>query len=218
MVDARSTFPVTKRADASTLSVVNLVKQNLPKFQSVLPGDVKVNYEFDQSPYVIRAIKGLTLEGGLGAILTGLMILLFLRDWRSALIVVINIPLSLMIAVLALWICHQTINIMTLGGLALAVGILVDEATVSIENIHTHLTRGRSLKLASRDATLETTAPRLLAMLCILAMFVPTLFMSGAAKAMFLPLSTRGRFFDGGLLRLIDHAGADPLGMVSPRA
>jgi multidrug efflux pump subunit AcrB len=191
LVNGRRTvyIPVTKRADASTLSVVNLVKKNIPRFQSVVPADVKVSYEFDQSPNVTRAIRGLTLEGGLGAVLTGLMILLFLRDWRSALIVVINIPLSLMAAVLALWISRQTINIMTLGGLALAVGILVDEATVSIENIHTHLTRGASLKRAALEATTETTVPRLLAMFSILAMFVPTLFMAGAAKAMFLPLS-----------------------------
>jgi multidrug efflux pump subunit AcrB len=191
LVNGRRTVyvPVTKRADASTLSVVNLVKANLPKFQSVLPADVKVSYEFDQSPYVTRAIRGLTLEGGLGALLTGLMVLLFLRDWRSALVVVVNIPLSLLGAVLALWVCQQTINIMTLGGLALAVGILVDEATVCIENIHTHLVRGSPLKRAAYDATVETTVPRLLAMLCILAMFVPTLFMVGAAKAMFLPLS-----------------------------
>src|SRR5712664_485441 len=191
LVNGRRTvyIPVTKRADASTLSVVNLVKKNIPKFQSAVPGDVKVSYEFDQSPYVTRAIAGLTLEGALGALLTGLMVLLFLRDWRSALIVVINIPLSLMGAVLALWITKQTINIMTLGGLALAVGILVDEATVCIENIHTHLTRGRPMARASLDATLETVGPRLLAMLCILAMFTPTLFMTGAAKAMFLPLS-----------------------------
>lgn len=191
LVNGRRTvyIPVTKRSDASTLSVVNLVKQNLARFQSVLPGDVKVSYEFDQSPYVTRAIQGLTLEGGLGAVLTGVMILLFLRDWRSALIVVINIPLALMAAALALWVSKQTINIMTLGGLALAVGILVDEATVCIENIHTHLAGGRSLRRAARDATTETSVPRLLAMFCILAMFVPTLFMSGAAKAMFLPLS-----------------------------
>jgi len=191
LVNGRRTVyvPVTKRSDASTLSVVNLVKKNLPRFQAVVPSDVKVSYEFDQSPYVTRAIRGLSLEGGLGAILTGLMILLFLRDWRSALIVVINIPISLLTAVLVLWISKQTINIMTLGGLALAVGILVDEATVCIENIHTHLTAGRSLKQAARDATTETTVPRFLAMLSILAMFVPTLFMTGAAKAMFLPLS-----------------------------
>ncbi len=191
LVNGRRTvyIPVTKRADASTLAVVNLVKQNLPRFQNAVPADVKVSYEFDQSPYVSRAIAGLTMEGALGAVLTGLMILLFLRDWRSALIVVVNIPLSLLAAVFALWLCHQTINIMTLGGLALAVGILVDEATVSIENIHTHLTRGRSIARAALDATVETTGPRLLAMLCILAMFAPTFFMVGAARALFLPLS-----------------------------
>ncbi len=191
LVNGRRTvyIPVTKRADASTLSVVNLVKQNLPRFQSVLPSDVRISYQFDQSPYVTRAIGGLTLEGGLGAVLTGLMVLLFLRDWRSALIVVINIPLSLMGAVLALWITRQTVNLMTLGGLALAVGILVDEATVCIENIHTHLLRGRSLARAALEASRETTGPRLLATLCILAIFSPTLFMTGAARAMFLPLS-----------------------------
>ncbi|MGH7971903.1 MAG: efflux RND transporter permease subunit, partial [Limisphaerales bacterium] len=182
-------IPVTKRSTASTLSVVNLVKANLAKFQSVLPADVKVSYEFDQSPYVTRAIGGLTLEGALGAVLTGLMVLLFLRDWRSAFIVVINIPLSLMGSVLALWLTKQTINIMTLGGLALAVGILVDEATVCIENIHTHLMRGRPIGYAALDASTETIVPRFLAMLCILAIFSPTLFMAGAAKAMFLPLS-----------------------------
>ena len=182
-------IPVTKRSTASTLSVVGLVKANLPKFQSVLPPDVKVSYEFDQSPYVTRAIGGLVWEGSLGAVLTGLMVLLFLRDWRSALIVVVNIPISLLGSVLVLRLTGQTINIMTLGGLALAVGILVDEATVSIENIHTHLLRGRSVGRAALDATTETTVPRLLAMLCILAIFSPTFFMVGAAKAMFLPLS-----------------------------
>jgi multidrug efflux pump subunit AcrB len=191
LVNGRRTvyIPVTKRSTASTLSVVNLVKANLGKFQGTLPADVKVSYEFDQSPYVTRAIGGLSLEGALGAVLTGLMVLLFLRDWRSALIVVVNIPLSLMGSLLALWLTNQTVNIMTLGGLALAVGILVDEATVCIENIHTHLMRGRPIARAALDATNETTVPRLLAMLCILAIFSPTLFMVGAAKAMFLPLS-----------------------------
>ena len=191
LVNGRRTvyIPVTKRSTASTLTVVNLVKANLAKFQNVLPPDVKISYEFDQSPYVTRAIGGLTLEGALGAVLTALMVLLFLRDWRTSLIVVVNIPLSLMGSVLALWLAGQTINIMTLGGLALAVGILVDEATVCIENIHTHLTRGGSIGRAALDATTETIAPRFLAMLCILAIFSPTLFMEGAAKAMFLPLS-----------------------------
>jgi multidrug efflux pump subunit AcrB len=191
LVNGRRTvyIPVTKRADASTLSVVSLVKKNIPRFQSAVPPDVKVSYEFDQSPYVTRAIRGLTMEGGLGALLTGIMILLFLRDWRTALVVILNIPLSLMAATLALSLSHQTVNIMTLGGLALAVGILVDEATVSIENIHTHLGTGKSIALAALDGTVETAVPRLLSMLCILAMFVPTLFMKGAGKAMFLPLS-----------------------------
>src|SRR5712672_2849193 len=154
LVNGRRTVyvPVTKRADASTLSVVNRVKQNIPRFQSVVPPDVKVSYEFDQSPYVTRAIGGLTLEGGLGAVLTGVMILLFLRDWRTALVVVLNIPLALLAGVLGLWLTKQTVNIMTLGGLALAVGVLVDEATVTIENIHAHLGRGRPIALAAYDA------------------------------------------------------------------
>src|SRR5712672_2798164 len=154
LVNGRRTvyIPVTKRSDASTLSVVNLVKQNIPRFQSVVPPDVKVSYEFDQSPYVTRAIGGLTLEGGLGAVLTGVMILLFLRDWRTALVVVLNIPLALLAGVLGLWLTKQTVNIMTLGGLALAVGVLVDEATVTIENIHAHLGRGRPIALAAYDA------------------------------------------------------------------
>jgi len=191
LVNGRRTvyIPVTKRADASTLSVVNLVKKNITKFQSVVPGDVKVSYEFDQSPYVTGAIAGLTLEGALGALLTGLMVLLFLRDWRSSLIVVINIPLALMGAVLALWITKQTINIMSLGGLALAIGILVDMSVVVVENIHTQLARGKAVPRAVVDSGQEVALPLLIAMLCVLAVFVPSFFMVGAAKAMFVPLS-----------------------------
>ena len=190
-MDGRRTvyIPVTKRADASTLAVVGLVKENLPRFQSVLPDDIEVTYQFDQSPYVTRAIGGLFFEGSLGAVLTGLMVLLFLRDWRSALIVVLNIPLAVLSATIALWVSGQTINIMTLGGLALAVGILVDESTVAIKNIHTHLGRGRGVARAASEATAETTIPRFLAMLCILAVFIPAFFMSGAAHNLFVPLS-----------------------------
>jgi multidrug efflux pump subunit AcrB len=182
-------IPVTKRSDASTLSVVDLVRQNLPRFQSVLPSDVKVSYEFDQSPYVTRVIAGLTMEGALGAALAGLMVLLFLRDWRSALIVVLNIPLSLMGALLALWITRQTVNIMTLGGLALAIGILVDMSTVVIENIHTHRARGKAVARSVADSGKEVAMPLLISMLCVLAVFVPSFFMAGVAKAMFVPLS-----------------------------
>src|SRR5437016_13084700 len=117
------------------------------------------------------------------------MVFLFLRDWRSALIVVINIPLSLMGAVLALWITKQTVNIMTLGGLALAIGILVDMSTVVIENIHAHLGRRKAVARSVVDSGGEVALPLLIAMLCVLAVFVPSFFMVGAAKAMFLPLS-----------------------------
>jgi multidrug efflux pump subunit AcrB len=191
LVDGRRTvyIPVTKRADASTLAVVQAVKANLPRFQSVLPDDVEVSYQFDQSPYVTRAIQGLFVEGALGAVLTGLMVLLFLRDWRSSLVVVLNIPLAILASVTALWASGQTINIMTLGGLALAVGILVDEATVTIENIHTRLADGRSLARAASEATAETTLPRFVAMLCILAVFIPAFVMTGAAHNLFVPLA-----------------------------
>ncbi|HEX9046627.1 MAG TPA: efflux RND transporter permease subunit, partial [Verrucomicrobiae bacterium] len=191
LVNGRRTvyIPVTKRADASTLSVVNLVKENLAKFQNVVPADVKVSYEFDQSPYVTRAINGLTLEGALGALLAGLMVMLFLRDWRSALIVVVNIPLALVGAVLALWMSRQTINIMTLGGLALAIGVLVDMSAVVIENVHTHLARGQTVARAVADSGREVALPLLVSMFCVLAVFIPSFFMTGAAKAMFVPLS-----------------------------
>ncbi|MHB2019811.1 MAG: efflux RND transporter permease subunit [Candidatus Xenobia bacterium] len=182
-------IPVTKRAAASTLAVVNLVKQSLARFQSVLPPDVQVAYQFDQSAWVTRSINGLVLEGALGALLTAVMVLLFLRDGRSVAVVVINIPLSLLAAVLLLWISGQTINLMTLGGLALAVGILVDEATVAVENIHTHLYQGKDVARSARDATAETALPRFLAMLCILAVFIPSFFMTGATRALFVPLA-----------------------------
>ena len=182
-------LPVTKRADASTLSVVELVKRNIPEFQKILPDDIRVSYVFDQSPVVNRSIRDVLKEGGLGAILTGAMVLLFLRDWRSVFIVLVNIPLSLLSAVFALWLTGQSIHLMTLGGLALAIGILVDESTVAVENIHTHMGRGSSPSEAAYTGTVETALPRLLAMLCILAVFIPAFFMVGAAKALFVPMA-----------------------------
>ena len=180
---------VTKRADASTMSVVNAVKSAIPDMQAVLPPDIHVRYEFDQLPYVTRAIWGVVGEGVLGAVLVGLMILLFLRDWRSAIVVLLNIPLALMSALVALWLSGQTINIMTLGGLALAIGILVDEATVEIENIHTQMRSAPSIARAVRLGNAQTAVPRLLAMVCILAVFISSFFMQGAPRAMFVPLS-----------------------------
>ena len=180
---------VTKRADASTLSVVRNVKEALPKMQAVLPDDIKVSFEFDQSPTVTNAVRSLATEGVLGEVLTGLMVLVFLRDWRSVIVVVLNIPFAICGALVALWLTGQTINLMTLGGLALAIGILVDEATVEIENIHHKMERTRSIASAVRQGNLDTAVPRLLAMLCILAVFLPSFFMQGAAQALFVPLS-----------------------------
>ncbi|HET8889767.1 MAG TPA: efflux RND transporter permease subunit [Candidatus Angelobacter sp.] len=181
--------PVTKRADASTLAVAREVRESISKFQGVLPQGMKVSFEMDRSPVVTSALAELPWEACIGALLTGLMVILFLRDWRSALVVVVNIPIALMSGVLALWLGGQTINLMTLGGLALAVGILVDTTTVCLENIHVHRARGQSVAHAALDATTETAGPRLLAMLCILVMFTPALLMTGAPRAMFMPLS-----------------------------
>ncbi len=182
-------IPVTKRADASTWDVVQAVKKALPDMQAAIPDDIRVSYEFDQSGYVKNALKNVLIEALLGALLTGLMILIFLKDLRSALIIVVNIPLALLSAVVCLYFSGQTINIMTLGGLALAVGILVDESTVTVENIHRHLELGKSKSKAIWDACQEIAVPKLLILLSILAVFVPALFMTGITKSMFLPLS-----------------------------
>ena len=182
-------IPVTKRADASTLAVINAVKASIPAFRKVVPEDVDVSLQFDQSPYVTNSLRGLVTEGLAGAALTGLMVLIFLRDWRSALIVIMNIPFALLSAVILLWATGQTINIMTLGGLALAVGVLVDEATVEIENIHTRMLPGVSRARAVVEACSRTAIARLLSMFCILAVFVPSFFMVGVSRQLFVPLS-----------------------------
>jgi multidrug efflux pump subunit AcrB len=181
--------PVVKTPDASTWDVVKTLKSRLPEMKSLLPDDVNISYEFDQSVFVINAVKSLATEGTLGAILTSLMVLLFLRNWRSALIVAITIPVSVIGSVLFLKLAGQTINLMTLSGLSLAIGILVDQATVTIENIHQHLEMGKDKKLAIYDACKEISFPLLLILLSILAVFAPSFVMNGVPKAMFLPLS-----------------------------
>jgi multidrug efflux pump subunit AcrB len=181
--------PVVKTADASTWEVVQNLRKRLPEMQSLLPEGVKVSYEFDQSVFVINSAKSLMEEGITGAVLTGLVVLLFLRDWRSSLVVIITIPISVMAAILGLKLAGQTINIMTLSGLALAIGILVDEATVTIENIHQHLEMGKTKRQAVLDACLEISFAKLLILLCILAVFAPSFIMTGVPRAMFLPLS-----------------------------
>jgi multidrug efflux pump subunit AcrB len=182
-------LPVTKRADASTLAVVNEVKASMNRFQNVLPPDVHVGFEFDQSGYVTGALNSLVREGLLGALLTGLMVFLFLREWKSSAIVIASIPFCLLTAVVCLWLAGQTVNIMTLGGLALAVGILVDEMTVEIENIHHNLQDNPSVAAATFNATRQTLPPQFLAMMAILAVFVPSFLMVGVTRSLFVPLS-----------------------------
>ena len=182
-------IPVTKRSDASTLSVIQAVRANLPAMQALVPEDVEIRLEFDQSRYVTSAINNLVTEGVLGALLTGVMVLLFLRDWKSALIVVATIPAALMAAMMGLWATGQTLNLMTLGGLALAVGVLVDEATVAIENIHTQLARGTSRVAAVIEASRATAVPRLLAMLTVVAVFLPAFSLTGVPRQLFVPLA-----------------------------
>jgi multidrug efflux pump subunit AcrB len=180
---------IAKSADASTWDVVKKLKANLPKIQSTLPEDVKLSYEFDQSVYVINAVESLVSEGIMGALLTGLMVLLFLGDKRGALIVILTIPISIISGVMFLKLCGQTINIMSLSGLALAIGILVDESTVTIENIHQHFAMGKPKALAIWDACKEIAFPKLLILFCILAVFAPAFTMDGIPGALFLPLA-----------------------------
>ena len=180
---------IAKAADASTWEVVQNLKKNIPKIQAQLPEDVKLSYEFDQSTYVINSVKSLLSEGAIGAILTGLMVLLFLGDLRGAFIVIMTIPTAIISAVLFLNLFGQTINIMTLSGLALAIGILVDESTVTIENIHQHLDMGKPKALAIWDACKEIAFPKLLILFCILAVFAPAFTMGGIPGSLFLPLA-----------------------------
>lgn len=191
LVNGRRTvfMTITKLSEASTVEVVKLVKDALPKMRSVVPEDISVSFDFDQSIYVTEAIEGLVYESVLGAVLTGLMVLLFLRDVRSAFIVVVTIPVALASAIVGLATVGQTINIMTLGGLSLAVGVLVDEATVAIENIHTHLERGGSPFKRIFEACREVITPQLLAVLSVVSVFLPSFFMEGTTKALFVPLS-----------------------------
>jgi multidrug efflux pump subunit AcrB len=182
-------MPLTKRADASTLDVVRAFREALPRMRALVPPDVHIDLEFDQSTYVTNSIRGLVTEGALGALLTALVVLLFLRNWRAAIIVVVTIPLSILTAAIALRLVGQTVNIMTLSGLSLAVGILVDESTVAIENIHTHLDRETDTGRAVLHAMREVLVPRLLAMFCVLAVFIPSFSMVGISRSLFPPLA-----------------------------
>lgn len=191
LVDGRRTvfLSISKLSEASTVEVVKSIKEALPRMRAVIPEDIEVSFDFDQSIYVTEAISGLVYEGAIGALLAGLMVLVFLRDIKSALIVVATIPLALAGALIGLSITGQTINIMTLGGMSLAVGILVDEATVAIENIHTHIGRGGAHYESIAEACREVITPQLLAVMSVISVFIPSFFMEGTTKSLFIPLS-----------------------------
>jgi multidrug efflux pump subunit AcrB len=191
LVDGRKSvyLPIIKKDTGSTLTIVADVYRALDVFKNAVPEDVQVRFEFDESPTVRAAIKSVATEGFIGAMLTGLMILLFLRDWRSVIVVVLNIPLALTGSLLGLGLTGNTINIMSLGGMALSIGMLVDEATVSIENIHVQMTKTNRLARAVERGSMQTAVPRLLAMLCVLSVFIPAFIMQDPMRSLFMPLA-----------------------------
>jgi CzcA family heavy metal efflux pump len=184
-----SLMTIQKTGDASTLDIIRDIKQRLPLVRDASPPDLDINPIGDQSLFVSGAINGVIREGVIAAALTGLMILLFLGSWRSTLIITISIPLSVLASLIGLSLVGQTINIMTLGGLALAVGILVDDATVAIESINTHLEKGEAVEEAILNGAREIAVPAFVATLCICIVFVPMFFLEGVARYLFVPLA-----------------------------
>ena len=180
---------VLKNGNVSTIDIVARIKAQLPRILSSLPPEFKVRTLFDQSIFVKAAISGVVKEAIVAAMLTGLMILLFLGSWRSTLIVCISIPLSILTSLTILYALGETINIMTLGGMALAVGILVDDATVEIENIHRNLGLGKGVIQSILDGARQIAVPAFVSTLCICIVFVPVVFLTGAAKYLFTPLA-----------------------------
>jgi len=180
---------VLKSANASTLDIINRVKAALPNIQAGLPPSLELTQMFDQSIFVRAAINGVLREGVIAACLTALMILLFLGSWRSTLVVATSIPLSILCSIIIMGALGQTLNIMTLGGLALAVGILVDDATVEVENIHRNLSMGKPMVRAILDGASQIAVPAFVSTLCICIVFVPVFFLSGVAKYLFMPLA-----------------------------
>ena len=184
-----SLLTVLKTGSASTLDIVKRLKQILPRVRSTLPPQLNLKLLFDQSIFVRAAINGVLREAIAAALLTALMILLFLGSWRSTLIVCISIPLSILTSLAILHLLNETVNVMTLGGLALAVGILVDDATVEIENIHRNLGMGKPIVRAILDGAQQIAVPAFVSTLCICIVFVPVIFLTGAARYLFTPLA-----------------------------
>ncbi|MDE1922618.1 MAG: efflux RND transporter permease subunit, partial [Gammaproteobacteria bacterium] len=180
---------VLKTGKASTIDIINGIKAKLPQIRASLPPSLKIEALSDQSIFVRAAINGVIREAAIAAALTGLLILLFLGSWRSTLIITISIPLSILASIAGLSALGQTINIMTLGGLALAVGILVDDATVTIENINWHLEQGKDVESAILDGARQIALPALVSTLSICIVFLPMFLLAGIAKYLFIPLA-----------------------------
>ncbi|HEX4636018.1 MAG TPA: efflux RND transporter permease subunit, partial [Rhizomicrobium sp.] len=180
---------ILKNGNASTLDVVDGIKNFLPALRTQMPDALKVNVLSDQSLFVKAAINGVAREGAIAAGLTSLMILLFLGSWRSTVIIATSIPLAVLSALMALWATGESLNIMTLGGLALAVGILVDDATVTIENINWHLEHGKRVYDAIMDGARQITQPAFVSLLCICVAFVPMFSLQGVAGFLFVPMA-----------------------------
>lgn len=180
---------VLKNGSVSTLAIIDGIKQRVEQLKVLLPANFEIKLIGDQSVFVRGAISGVIHEGIIAAALTSLMILIFLGSWRSTVIIAISIPLSVMGALAALWALGETLNIMTLGGLALAVGILVDDATVTIENINWHLEQGKDVETAIMDGAAQIVTPAFVSLLCICIVFVPMFFLPGVSRFLFVPMA-----------------------------
>jgi multidrug efflux pump subunit AcrB len=180
---------ILKTGTTSTLAVINGIKQKLPQIQALLPPGLKIQVQADQSIFIRSALSGVVREAAIAAVLTGLMVLLFLGSWRSTLIIFVSIPLSILASIVCLSALGQTVNIMTLGGLALAVGILVDDATVTIESINTHLEEGKAVEPAILDGAQQIALPKLVSTIAICIVFVPMFMLAGIAGYLFVPFA-----------------------------
>jgi multidrug efflux pump subunit AcrB len=180
---------VLKAGSVSTLDIISGIKKKIVEVRDTLPESLKIGLLGDQSVFVRGAILGVAIEGVIAAVLTSLMILLFLGSWRSTVIIAISIPLSVLGAIIMLALVGETLNIMTLGGLALAVGILVDDATVTIENINWHLEQGKEVEPAILDGANQIVTPAFVSLLCICIVFVPMFFLTGVSRFLFVPMA-----------------------------
>ena len=204
-----SLITLMKTGNASTLDIIARVKAAMPQILATMPPEFQVRPVADQSIFVRAAVNGVVREAIIAACLTGLMILVFLGSWRSTLIIAISIPLSILTSIIVLSAIGQTINIMTLGGLALAVGILVDDATVEIENINRNLAQGKEIIQAILDGAQQIAVPAFVSTLSICIVFVPMFFLTGVAKLPVRAAGGGGGLCDAGLLPAVPHAGAD---------